>query len=306
MDISAMSPSLKQLAYIIAVQESGSFAKAAQKMNISQSSILAAVDTIEQDLGIRIFSRQKGRGVYTTAAGEKFITSARRLLMAEQEFSRDVRAQGQDDESLRIGLFEPFSSIMMVEVLRRLRQQIGSISVELVEADQPSLKRYLDRGEVDVVVVYDLGPDFTGTIERIGRAPPHVMVHEDNPLAQYDAISISQLAQQPVALLSLPLTMTYLMTLFDYSSHRPKIVFKSRSYDTIIRSVSNGFGATILNAWPRTPLPLEQRTRRLRLTDPLPAPNVITVDHYGDMRPRAVEVFINILKEYFAEAYHHF
>ena len=301
-----MSPSLKQLSYICAVRDTGSFSKAAHKVNISQSSILAAVDIAEHDLGARIFSRQKGRGVLVTSAGEKFIAAARRLLNAEQEFNRELRSHSADDGQLRIGLFEPFSSIMMIEVLSRLRQQLGNVSVELVEADQPSLKRYLDRGEVDIVLVYDLGPVFTGSIEKIGRVPPHAMVHEDSPLAQYDGISISQLAEQPIGLLSLPLTMTYLMTLLDFADRRPRISFKSRNYESIIRGVSRGFGSTILNAWPRQPLPVEHRTRRLRLIDPLPAPNIITVDHYGDMRPRPVEVFIRILQEYFAEAYFHF
>ena len=50
---------------------------------------------------------------------------------------------------------------------------------------------------------------------------------------------------------------------------------------------------------------MEENTRRVRLTDPLPAPYMITVDHYGDMRPRAAEVFIEILKGYFSEAYFH-
>lgn len=275
-------------------------------MNISQSSILAAVDTAEQDLGVKIFSRQKGRGVLITAAGERFIAAARRLLAAEKDFNREVRSQSWDEAHLRIGLFEPFSSIMMVEVLRQLRQRLENISIELVEADQPSLKRYLDRGEVDVVLIYDLGPDFTGTIHRIGRAPPHAMVHEDSPLARHDAISISQLAQYPVSLLSLPLTMTYLMTLFDFADKRPKISFMSRSYETIIRGVSEGFGSTILNAWPRRPLKVEDHTRRIRLIDPLPAPNIVTVDHYGEMRPPALQLFIEVLKEHFTEAYHQF
>lgn len=306
MDTQKMTPSLKQLQYICAIQESGSFAKAAKKMNISQSSILAAVSVAEQTLDARIFSRQKGRGVMTTAAGEKFITAARRLLSAEQEFQRNVRLQGAEDEILRIGLFEPFSSIMMTEVLNRLQDRIGPISIELIEADQLSLKRCLDQGEVDILLVYDLGPDFTGNVERIGRAPPHAMVHKDSPLAQHDAISISQLAEHPISLLSLPLTTTYLMALFDDADHRPRIAFKSRSYETIIRSVSNGFGSTILNAWPRAALQVEANTKRLRLTEALPAPNIVTVDHYGDLRPRAVKVFIEILKSYFTEAYYQF
>jgi DNA-binding transcriptional LysR family regulator len=298
-----MTPSLKQLDYICAVQESGSYAKAAKKMNISQSSIIAAVSMAEQYLGARIFSPQKGRGVLITAAGERFITSARRLLAAKEEFHRTIRFPGSVNESLRIGLFEPFSSIIMTEVLRRLKDEISDISVELIEADQLTLKRCLDQGEVDVLLVYDLGPDFSGSVEHIGRAPPHAMVHKDNALARHDAISISQLAEEPISLLSLPLTTSYLMSLFDAAIHRPRIVFKSRNYETVIRSVANGLGATVLNAWPRHALQVETNTKRLHLTDRLPAPNIVTVDHYGEMRPRAVKSFIAILKEYFAEAY---
>ena len=300
-----MTPSLKQLHYICAVRENGSYAKAAKKLNISQSSILAAVAIAEQYLGARIFSPQKGRGVLTTAAGEKFITSARRLLAAREEFHRNIRFRGSMHESLRIGLFEPFSSIMMTEVLRRLKDTISDLSVELIEADQLTLKRCLDQGEVDVLLVYDLGPDFNGTVEHIGRAPPHAMVHKDSALARHDAISISQLAQEPISLLSLPLTTSYLMSLFDAAVHRPRIVFKSRNYETVIRSVANGMGATVLNAWPRNALQVETNTRRLHLTDTLPTPNIVTVDHYGAMRPRALKCFIEILQTYFDEAYHH-
>lgn len=298
-----MMPSLKQLHYTCAVQESGSYARAAKKMNISQSSILAAVGAAEEYLGARIFAPQKGRGVITTAAGERFITMARRLLAAEADFQRNVRSSSPAQETLRIGLFEPFSSIMMTEVLKRLKDQIGDISFELIEADQITLKRCLDQGEVDVLLVYELGPDFNGSVEYIGQAPPHAMVHADSPLAHHDAISISQLAQEPICLLSLPLTTSYLMSLFDAARDRPRIVFKSRNYETIIRSVANGMGATVLNAWPRQALQVEAGTRRLHLTDTLPTPHIVTVDHYGEMRPRAVRSFIDILKDYFAQAY---
>ena len=97
-----MSQTLKQLSYICAVRDQGSFAKAAQGMNISQSSVLAAVDATEKDLGFQIFSRQKGRGVIVTAAGERFIAAARRLLGAESDFHHEVRSQGFAGAQLRV------------------------------------------------------------------------------------------------------------------------------------------------------------------------------------------------------------
>lgn len=139
-----MSQTLKQLSYICAVRELGSFAKAAQKMNISQSSVLAAVDAAEEEFGFQIFSRQKGRGVIVTPAGDKFIAAAQRLLSAESEFNREVQSESLTRGELRLGLYQPFSSILIVDVLTRLRAELTDISIELFEADQPSLKRMLD------------------------------------------------------------------------------------------------------------------------------------------------------------------
>jgi len=298
-----MRASLRQIQYLLGVYESGSIAQASRDLRISQSSILAAIDVAEQELGARIFVRRKGRGVGVTAMGERYLAAARRLLAAEREFRDSLVRSGTSRGPLHIGCFEPFGPIMMVDVLRKLRDRIGFFEVTLLETDQVSLKRALDRGEIDVAVVYDLGPDFDCPVEYIGRAPPHAMVHIDSPLARFDAISLEQLCGEPISLLSLPLTTTYLMTLFDYVAQKPSIGFRSSSYETVIRAVASGFGGTVLNAWPVTPLPSEANTRRLTLTDELPAPNIIAADHYGDQKPPNLIEFITELKAHLAAAY---
>lgn len=298
-----MLTSLRQLHYVATVAQTGSISTAARDLNISQSSILAAIDAAEADLDARIFIRQRARGISLTAAGERYMVAARRLLEAEKAFEGDIRGLGTLAAPLRIGCFEPFGPIMMVDVLAKLRDRLGPMDITLIEADQPSLKRYLDRGEVDILVVYDLGPEFTGDMQLIGRAPPHAMVSARSPLAAKDAISMDELAQEPIVLLSQPLTVTYLMTLFDYASRRPHIAFQSRSYETVIRAVREGFGATILNAWPLTPLPSESATRRIRIINPLPGPNIITVDHYGEQKPAGIRALIEILREHFPTRY---
>jgi DNA-binding transcriptional LysR family regulator len=296
--------SLRQLRYVVSVAQTGSISTASRNLNISQSSILGAIDAAEADLGARIFLRQRARGITMTAAGERYMVAARRLLDAERDFNGNIRDLGILAAPLRIGCFEPFGSIMMVDVLSKLRDRLGPLDITLIEADQPSLKRYLDRGEVDILVVYDLGPDFTGDIRLVGRAPPHAMVSTLSPLAAKEAISMDELADEPIVLLSQPLTVTYLMTLFDYAKHRPHIAFRSRSYETVIRAVREGFGSAILNAWPVTPLPSETGTRRVRIINPLPGPNIITVDHYGNQKPAGIYALIEVLSAHLQSNYH--
>lgn len=289
--------------YVLAVQAARSIAGAAKELSISQSSVLAAIDLAEEDAGARIFDRRKGRGVVTTAAGERYLGAAARLLAAEREFRHSLRAASVPRSPLRIGCFEPFGPIMMIDVMRKLRERIGFFEITLLETDQVSLKRALDRGEIDVAVIYDLGPDFDCPLEQISRAPPHAMVHVDSPLARFDEISINDLVREPISLLSLPLTSTYLMMLFDFAEQKPTIGFRSSHYETVIRSVAAGFGSTILNLWPASPLPSEVKTKRLRLREALPAPNLVTADRYGAQKPPNVIEFIAELKAHVALGY---
>lgn len=296
MDRYLVPTTFRQLQYLIAVQNKNSIATAARDMSISQSSILAAIDLAEEEFGARIFDRQKGRGVLPTAAGERYLSSARQLLSAEQEFRRNTRGGGRMLNSLRIGCFESFGPVIIVDIVRRLRERLGAFEVTMMEADQVSLKRALDRAELDVAVIYDLGPDFDCPLEHIGRAPPHAMVNAGSPLAAFSEVSINDIAREPIALLNLPLTSSYLMTLFDHAECKPVIGFRSGHYETIIRAVASGFGATVLNIWPAVPLPSELNTKRIRLRETLPAPSIVTADHYGNQKPHLVAAFIDELK----------
>jgi len=291
-----MSASIRQIQYIVKVRATGSIAKAARALNMSQSSVLAAINTAEIDVGARIFDRRKGRGVIVTAAGERYLSAAQTLLVAEREFHANVRASSTPASPLRIGCFAPFGPIMIVDVLRKLRSKIGFFEITLLETDQVTLKHALSRGEIDVAVVYDLGPDFDCSIDYIGRASPHAMVHIDSPLAQFDEISISDLCDAPISLLDLPQTTTYLMMLFEYFGRKPIIGFRSGNYETVIQAVGAGFGSTVLNIWPPTPMPFEVNSKRLRLRESLPALNIVAADHYGANKPPNLVSFIEGLK----------
>jgi Transcriptional regulator len=69
---------LQQLRYVIAIAETGSFNKAAEKLYISQPSLTAAIRDLEDEMNILIFNRTS-RGVTLTNEGEEFVAYAREL-----------------------------------------------------------------------------------------------------------------------------------------------------------------------------------------------------------------------------------
>ncbi|WP_245510726.1 hypothetical protein [Antarcticimicrobium sediminis] len=71
---------------------------------------------------------------------------------------------------LYLGCFEPFGPIKIFDVPSKLRERICFFVITLLEPDQISPKRALDRGEIDVAGIYDLGSDFDYSVEYIAHA----------------------------------------------------------------------------------------------------------------------------------------
>lgn len=70
---------IQTLRFVLAVNQTGSFSRAAREMYVTHSSVSRAVRELEQDIGITLFTRT-GKGVEPTAAGTEFIRQARLLL----------------------------------------------------------------------------------------------------------------------------------------------------------------------------------------------------------------------------------
>lgn len=299
----AMALTVRQIRYVVEVARLGSVQAASRELGISQSSILAAIDLAETDLGAEMFVRRPSKGMQTTPAGERFVAAARPLLAAETEFVREIGSLSEGPpRTIRIGCFEPFGPLFLPEVLKRLETRTGAIDIDLMEADQQKLREWLDTGRVDAVVTYEMGPPFSGEVTRICRMPAHVLVRADDPLAELPAIPISAIAQRPLILLDLPQTGSYLSTIFDMAGLGRRIGFRTRSYETVRVAVAAGFGIALLNMRPISPV-MDDAPHLVRrpIADPLPPPALIVVDPYGLRKPRFLVDFLAEMRSFFHE-----
>lgn len=298
-----MNLSLRQVRYVCAVAECGSIQAASRALHISPSSIMAAIESAEASLGARIFDRRRATGIQLTPRGERFIAASRDLLAAETDFQRRVGVLQADAQAIRIGCFEPFGSLFMIEGLMRFTRENGPASVSLFEGDQTQLADWLNRGTVDLVVTYDIGPRFNAHATPICRVPAHVLLPAGHRLAGAASVSIADLDGDPLVLLDLPLTVGYLLSLFDTLGAKPRIGFRSRSYETVRGAVAAGFGYAILNMRPIGGAGNADGAGLVRvpLSDALPAPVLQLVDLYGPDKPRAIrrlgEAFLSLFRD---------
>src|SRR5882672_6358111 len=105
MDMLATLPiSLRQLQYIVAVADRGSFRRAAEACHVAQPSLSAQVAVAERALGVQLFERT-GRRVRVPAAAAPLVAQARRILMAAGDL-RELARQSADPfrGTLRLGV----------------------------------------------------------------------------------------------------------------------------------------------------------------------------------------------------------
>jgi DNA-binding transcriptional LysR family regulator len=287
----------RQLDYIREVAAKGSISDACKSLRISSSSILAAISTAEDEIGTRIFTRRAGHGVEVTPAGQRFLVSVRRFLAAGLEFERSTHEfADRPAPVLRLGCFSPLGALLIPPVIRRYIDAYGNCDIVLQEGDQGELRGWLATGELDLVLTYDIGEEFTGAVTPVCRFPAHALLRRDDPLARQDSVSMQDLAERPLILLDLPETRTYLLTLFDFAARRPKVALRTRSYETVRAAVVNGLGVSVLNMRPhQLASPDHETLIRLPISDPLRQPTLIVIDPYGDHKPAYVQSFIAML-----------
>jgi len=298
-----MNLTIRQLRYVCEVAGLGSIQAASKVLNISQSSILAAITLAEGEMGARIFERRPARGVQITPAGVRFVSAARILLSASTEFDRAIGdLADRVPKVLRIGCFEPFGALFMPEMLRAYVDYAGDVEIDLLEGDQVQLQAWLREGIIDLAVLYDIGPITTGTMTKICKVPAHALLHADDPLAARDAVWLAEIATRPFVLLDMPQTATYLLTLFDILAKRPEVRFRTRSYETVRSAVASGFGMSILNMRPIGRATADgSAIVRCPLLDELPQPSLIILDLYGSSKPLFVRLFIEMFSRFFRE-----
>src|SRR6266478_7268417 len=115
--MNAYNFTLRQLQYVIAVAETMSFRRAAERCNVSQPSLSAQVAEIEAALGVTLFERDR-RGVLVTAAGQELVARARRVLVEANDLTESAnRFIDPLAGTLRIGVIPTIAPYLLPAIV---------------------------------------------------------------------------------------------------------------------------------------------------------------------------------------------
>ena len=146
-------PTLKQLQYLVTLQETGHFGKAAESCFVSQSTLSASLRELESLIGVTLVERNR-RVVGFTPLGTRIADKARRVLREAEELADMARAAGQPlAGDLRMGVIPTIAPFLLPRLLPGLRRDWPDLKLYLREETSQAACVSLQRGQLDCVLL---------------------------------------------------------------------------------------------------------------------------------------------------------
>src|SRR5215510_15174538 len=144
---------LRQIQYAVAVADTLSFRRAAERCNVSQPSLSAQVAEMEAALGVPLFERDR-RGVLITAAGHELVARARRVLLEADDFIEAAhRFVDPLAGTLRIGVIPTIGPYLLPRVVPVLNKAYPRLMLIWIEDKTEVLVRSVGHGELDAALL---------------------------------------------------------------------------------------------------------------------------------------------------------
>jgi DNA-binding transcriptional LysR family regulator len=242
---------IRQLQYFICVAEHLNFTEAAKQMYTAQSAISQQIKDLEEQLGVRLFNRNK-RTVELTSAGSAFLKEAIEIV---EKTKRAVEIARKAEEgligSLSIGFLSPSARTFLPLHVKKFRERYPKVELKLNHYNHGALNEAILANELDIAITTSFGlPNLADLqMKKIHTEKHMLVVHTDHPLAKRTNVHLSEIRNDPLILIArdeAPQTYDLIKKMCMENGFRPNIVSETRFLDTNLLLVEGGLGVTIL------------------------------------------------------------
>ena len=246
---------LSQLEIVVAVAETASFSEAAADLGISQSAVSHAISTLEETLGIIIFSRGR-HGATLTPVGDRVLTHARQVINATAAIMQEAAiAKGVEKGKVRVATFRSIATHILPNSIKQLHQRFPGIVINLAEHDDDQqVEQALREGRADIgIVTLPAGKGLT-TWELL--QDEYVVLLPPDAQLDSDRLTWEDLARQP--LMMPPVDYVMMRPVYDYINglgYWLNVVNEIETDAATVNLVAQGLGGTILPRLSASPIP---------------------------------------------------
>ena len=196
---------LLQLKYIVKIVECGSMNEASHALYVSQPALSSSVKELENELGIEIFTRSS-QGIALTVDGAEFLTYARQVLdQADLLEERYKHAKPRKQLCQVSTQHYMFAVEAFVEMINSIKSDEYEFTIRETRTRDIINQVANMQSEIGIIYLSDFNKDVIGKLLRekhlefhpLFRAPLHVFISRNNPLAAKKVITMEDLKPYP-------------------------------------------------------------------------------------------------------------
>lgn len=251
---------LKYMAFIKAV-EYGSFTRAAEVLNYSQSGVSRMIHDLEKEWNITLLERNRS-GIRLTSDGSRLLPYAQSLCTEYQKLQMEVDdLHGVQSGIIRIGTFSSGAIHWVPNIIKAFQKDYPGVDYELLLGHYTEIEDWIAQGRVDCGFLrLPTRPEFE-TIP-LGRDRLLAILPQDHPLTKYDKVPIAALAEEPFMLLEKG-SQAEVSEVFERNGLKPRVHFTTWDDYAIMAMVESGLGVSILTEMILQRIPFNIVTKEL-------------------------------------------
>lgn len=291
---------LRQIRHFIAVAETGSISAAAQAVFISQSTLTAAIQQLEEEIGVSLFNRH-AKGMSLTHQGHQFLRQAHLILATVDNAKRSLQqCTDQISGTLTIGVSSLVAGYYLANLLTRFQRAYPNVSLQVMEDERPYIEHLLLNGEIDVAVLIlsNLEDRHALQTEVLTHSPQRLWLPARHPLLERDEIALADVAAEPLIELRVDEMDRNAQRIWNEAGLRPCISLRSASTEAVRSLVAAGLGVAIQPDMTYRPWSLEGDIIEARsVVDLTRTLDVGLAWRRGSARPPLVDPFLTTARE---------
>ncbi len=263
---------IRDLEYLIAVDEERHFHRAAERCFVSQPTLSGQLKKLEEELGILLIERNNRR-VSMTEAGEAVVKHARSIL-AEVHTIKNIANYFHDPMvgDVRVGIIPTVAPYLLPIIMPKLNKAFPKLKIWLYEYQTHVLLEKLQKAELDFLILALPIEKHDFTEADLFREPFRLAVKKDHALAKKKQINLGDIANQELLLLEEGHCLRgHILDVCLLAGVKEEGQYHATSLETLRHMVGEGMGMTLI---PELAVPAKTRKadeiRYIEFSDPKP------------------------------------
>lgn len=188
-----------KLGTLLTAAELGSFTRAAAALSLTQPAVSHHISQLEQQLGVTLFVRAKGK-ISLTPEGEIVVQYVRRMKALEQQLLDDLQSADRRLTRLRVGITHTAESNLITEVLAKFGQENDGVSITITTDTIKNLYDAMEHFELDLAVVDSTVPSADLNALLLDTDCIMCVLSNNNPLSRHAMVTLEDLKKERMIL----------------------------------------------------------------------------------------------------------